>query len=147
MRKFSFPLEGAARVRELRVKSCQAELARTQLESKEAEEESRLAEEAIRRSVQSAPQGMMVQVQHLVERDNCMRRLKADARMKEENLKRTLTEVEEGRARLVEARRGARAVEKIRERRYVEFLKAVLSDEQKMTDETASRSHRGKEAA
>ncbi len=147
MRKFRFPLEGAARVRELHVKTCQADLARTQLESKEAEEESRLAEEAIRRSVQSAPQGMMVQVQHLVERDNRLRRLKADARMKEENLKRTLTEVEEGRARLVEARRGARAVDKIRERRYVEFLKAVLSDEQKMTDETASRSHREKEAA
>ncbi len=147
MRKFSFALEGAARVRELRVRACQAELARTELELQAAEEESRQAGEAVRRSMQSAPQGMMVQVHHLLERDDRLRRLKADARVKEENLKRNLTEVEEGRARLVEARRGAKAVEKIRERRYIEFLRAVLSDEQKTTDEAASRIHRSREAA
>lgn len=147
MRKFRFPLEGAARVRELRVKACQADLARTQLDLQRAEEEQRSAEDRIRRSMEGAPQGMMVQVRHLVERDNRLRRLEEDARAKEENLKRTITEVEEGRARLVEARRGARAVEKIRERRYVEFVRAVLGEEQKTTDEAASRSHRAKEAA
>jgi flagellar protein FliJ len=147
MRKFRFPLEGVSRVRELKVQSCQADLAKTLQELEAAEKERQKTEQELRRSIQGAPKGLVVQVQHLLEQDARLRQLQAEARRQEEGLAEGRTQADLDRGRLADARKGVKAVEKIRERRYVEFVRAVVREEQKFTDEVAARTHRTREAA
>jgi len=78
MRRFQFPLEGVTRVRELAVREKKIELAHAQQALRQAEEEQRRTCETIRLSLQGAPRGTVVQVQHLLDSDSRMRRLRAE---------------------------------------------------------------------
>jgi flagellar FliJ protein len=147
MRKFRFPLEGVARVRELAVRRREVTLARAREELARAEEQRRLDAEAIRQSLRSAPRGSVVQVRQLLERDRELQRLRARLARQEEVLAEREAGMADERSRLLEARRDAKAVEKLRERRYVEFVREVVREEQKGTDEVASNRARQKRTA
>jgi flagellar export protein FliJ len=147
MRKFRFSLEGVARVREHDVRAHEVELAKTREALAEAEMARENAATALKRSVAKAPAGAVVHVRRLLELDAERRRLAGELRREETRLEGTSQAMESERAKLLEARRGARAVEMLRGRRYFEFLQAVLREEQKMTDEVAARIVREKRAA
>ncbi len=146
MKKFRFPLEAAARVRDLAVREREIELAGALREKEAAELARRRSEESWRRSLGRARPGTVVDVRELLERDAERRRLRAVLGHDEERFRRSGDTVDSERSRLLTARRDAQAVEKLRERRYVEFLRAVLREEQKATDETASRRDQMKKA-
>jgi flagellar protein FliJ len=147
MRKFRFSLEGLARVRELDVRSHEVELAKTRAALAEAERARAGAADALRRSVAQAPAGTVVHVRHLLDLDADRRRLAHELKREEQRLEGTSLALETERERLMEARRDARVVEMLRDRRYLEFLQAVTREEQKMTDEVAARVVRKRGAA
>jgi flagellar export protein FliJ len=147
MRKFRFALEGIARVRARDVRTHEVELAKTRDALAEAERAREGAASALKRSVAQAPAGTVVHVRRLLELDAERRRLSGELRREERRLEGTSRAVESERERLLEAHRGARAVEMLRGRRYLEFLQAVRHEEQKMTDEVAARIVRESRAA
>jgi flagellar FliJ protein len=147
MRKFRFPLEGVARVRELAVRRREVDLAQAHEALARAEEARRRSEEELRRSLRSAPQGTVVQVRQLLEQDRALRRLRSRLQSEHETLDSSAAGVDRQRGLLLEAKREAEAVDKLRARRYQEFLREVLREEQKATDEVASRRMREKRAA
>jgi len=147
MRKFRFPLEGVARVREVAVREREVGLARAQEELRQAEEAVRRTRDSMRRSLETAPHGAMVQVRLLLEQDHRLRALRHRFQGEAEERNRSAAGVETQRLGLVDARREAEAVEKLRARRYQDFLREVLREEQKGTDEVAARRVRERRAA
>lgn len=142
MKKFRFTLEGVARVRELGVKERERTLSAAREAQRVAEASCGEAARRLEQAVTAAPAGVVVQVRHLLELDAERRRLRTELLREESQLQREAERVEAERERLIEARRGAQAVEKLRERRYTEFLRAVVRAEQKATDEAAARTCR-----
>lgn len=147
MRKFRFALEGIERLRARDVRTHEVELAKTRDALAQAERAREGAASALKLSVAQAPAGTVVHVRHLLELDAERRRLTGNLRREEARLEGSSQAVESERGRLLEARRGARAVEMLRGRRYLEFLHAVRQEEQKMTDEVAARIVRESRAA
>lgn len=88
-----------------------------------------------------------MEVADLLAWDRNRQQVQREVVLDEEKLARWALQVEEERARLLEAHREAEAVEKLRERRYVEFVREVLRVERKEMDEVAARTHRTREAA
>jgi flagellar protein FliJ len=147
LRKFRFPLEGVARIRDMALREREIDLARAQETMHQAEEARRLRELEMKQSLRAAPRGTVVHVRQLLEQDTELRRLRVQLRRQEQVLAAASVRVDEGRGRVVEARREAEAVEKLRQRRYQEFLREVLREEQKVTDEAAARTVRLRKAA
>ena len=147
MRKFRFALEGIERLRARDVRTHEVELAKTRDALAEAERAREGAATALRCSVAQAPAGTVVHVRRLLELDAERRRLTGELQREEKRLQGSSQAMESERERLIEARRGARAVEMLRGRRYSEFLQAVRHEEQKMTDEVAARIVRESRAA
>jgi flagellar export protein FliJ len=147
MRKFRFALEGIERLRARAVRLHEVELAKTRDALAEAERAREGAASALKRSVAQAPAGTVIHVRHLLDLDAERRRLTGELRREERRLEGSSQVMESERERLLEARRGARAVEMLRGRRYQEFLQAVRHEEQKMTDEVAARIVRESRAA
>jgi flagellar biosynthesis chaperone FliJ len=139
MRKFRFALEGIERLRARDVRTHEVELAKTRDALAQAETAREGAASALKRSVAQAPAGTVIHVRHLLELDAERRRLTGELQREEKRLEGSSLAMESEMVRLLEARRGARAVEMLRGRRYEEFLQAVRQEEQKMTDEVAAR--------
>jgi flagellar export protein FliJ len=147
MKKFQFPLEGVKRVRERDVRTHEIELAKTQAALAAAEAARNRAAAELKQAVAQAPAGTVVHVRHLLELDAERRRLTGELSREERKLQGHSQAVDAQREKLLGARRDARAVEMLRERRYLEFLQAVVREEQKETDEVAARIVREKRAA
>jgi flagellar export protein FliJ len=146
MRRFRFRLEGAHRVREIVVRERELGLARARRELEAASESRRAAEEKVRSALE-APRPTVISVSRLIEQDAEQRRLLHELRREQEHLSEWSARVEDERALLLEARRDVKAVEKLRERRYLEFLREVIRQEQKGVDEVAARTFRERRAA
>jgi flagellar FliJ protein len=147
MKKFRFPLEGVSRVRDLAVREREVGLAQAREALAEADEARERMAVRLRRSLEAAPKGTVVPVCQLLEHDAERRRLRVQLKREEERLLSRAAQVEAGRAQLVRARREAQAVEMLRQRRYTQFLYEVMREEQKETDESASRVVRQRRAA
>lgn len=146
MRKFLFGLEGVARLRDLALRERTVDLARAQEAVQEAERVRREREGELKFTLRESPHGTVLHVRHLLERDAELRRLRAELMEQERLLASRKDQVNTRREHLMHARQDSEAVEKLRERRYREFLTEVKRDEQKTTDEAASRGTRRKAA-
>ena len=147
MKRFRFPLDGLQRVREQQVREREIALAR---KVKEHRETGRMRDGQMERlevSVRKAPRGQVVDVTELLESERERHRLRRDLRDTEEKLAGWALQIEEERVHLLTAHREAEAVARLRERRYLEFVREVLRADQKQTDEVASRGERIREAA
>ncbi|MFN8548496.1 MAG: flagellar export protein FliJ [Candidatus Eisenbacteria bacterium] len=147
MKRFRFPLEGVSKVRETEVKSREATLARAQRGLAEAGEAQRRLVDAMRQSFRARPAGTVVDVSDLLEVERERARIRGALIQQDEKLRGWLREVESERDQLLEAKRRAEAVEKLRERRYLEFIQQVLREEQGQTDEVAGRMRAPRQAA
>lgn len=146
MRKFLFGLEGVARLREAALRERTVDLARAQEAVQEAERVRREREGELKFTLRESPHGAVLHVRHLLERDAELRRLRAELMEQERLLASRKDQVNTRREHLMHARQDSEAVEKLRQRRYREFLTEVKRDEQKTTDEAASRGTRRKAA-
>lgn len=147
MKRFRFPLEGVSKVRETEVKAREATLARAQRGLAEAGETQRRLVDAMRQSLRTRPAGAVVDVSDLLEVERERERIRGALIQQDEKLRGWLREVETERDQLLEAKRRAEAVEKLRERRYLEFIQQVLREEQGQTDEVAGRMRTSRQAA
>ena len=139
MRKFQFPLDGVRRLRTLEVRRHEVELARAREALAQAESARERTTERLAATLKSAPRGRIVHVRQALDHDEQLRGLRHELEQHGRCLADGSARVETQRTRLIEARRGKEAVEKLRERRYIEFLQAVLKEDQKIHDEVASR--------
>lgn len=142
MRKFQFSLEGVSRVREQLVKSRELELAKATHELVAAEAARHRLADALKRSLRAAPDGAVVDVTELLALERDRRRLATEMKRENVRIETWLRRVETERMALLHARRQAEAVEKLREKRYLEFVRSVIREEQKLTDEVAGRMRR-----
>jgi flagellar export protein FliJ len=147
MRRFHFALDGLGRVRSLAVREHEVALARARedLAIAEAVHDRRAAE--YHAAMRLAPRGSVISVRRLMERDASLTELRRQVHEQERRVAGAEARVATVRAGLVEARKEERALEKLRERRYREFTREVLRQEQKGHDETAARRVREARAA
>jgi flagellar export protein FliJ len=147
MRKFHFALDGLGRVRSLAVRERETALAGAQqaLSVAEAVGDRKAAE--YHAAMRSTPRGSIVSARRLMERDAELAELRRAVREQEKRIASGAARVAVERAGLLEARRGERALEKLRERRYLEFARELLREEQKSHDEVAARRVREGRAA
>lgn len=139
MKRFRFPLEGVSKVRETEVKAREGTLAQAQRGLEEAGEAQRRLIDAMRSSLRHRPSGAVVDVSDLVELERERARIRGALLQQDEKLRGWLRQVETERDGLLEAKRKSEAVEKLRERRYLEFVQQLLREEQGHTDEVAGR--------
>lgn len=147
MKRFRFPLEGVSKVRDNEVKAREATLASAQRELHAARETKSRLIDAMRSSLRRPGQSNVIDVTDLLALERERNRLRAQLTQQDEHLRNWIRQVEAERDRLLEARQKAEAVEKLRERRYLEFVQQVLREEQGMTDEVAGRMRAMREAA
>jgi len=147
MKKFRFSLEGVSKLQGMAVRHSELTLARAWEALLHAESERTSKQSALSRSVHSAPRGSFVAVQHLCDHDAEVRRLQVELAKSSTRRDGQAALADAARGNLIEARRRAKAVEKLRERRYLEFVREILREEQKGMDETASRRYQEKRAA
>lgn len=139
MKRFRFPLEGVSKVRENEVKAREGTLARAQRGLEEAGNAQRQLIDAMRSSLRHRPSGTVVDVSDLIELERERARIRGALLQQDEKLRGWLRQVETERDGLLEAKRKSEAVEKLRERRYLEFVQQLLREEQGHTDEVAGR--------
>jgi len=137
VRKFRFSLEGLEKVRQAEVDRAQLALARSAA-AKRAEEEfvMGLERDMVSTAMASSREGLLDVTSLLREEEYLgeLRRQRAEATGR---LEQWIASVETDRQRLLQARMERKALERLRERRYLEFVKDMLRDENEMTDEAA----------
>jgi len=140
VKKFQFGLEGVARVRKHELKTRQTALADASRELQAAEETRTRLVAVLKETLEQSPRGSVVDIRALLtlerERESLRRQLLRENLRVEQSLDR----VERERRDLLESKRRSEAVEQLRQTRYAEFVRAVLRDEQKVTDEVAGKS-------
>ncbi len=147
MKRFRFPLDALIKVRQAKVDEARLKLAETE-RSRLREEElimeiSRKIEEAAEQSERSGA----IDAVSLAAEQEYVGHLRAERERALSRLERWIALVEKDRKRLLEARRDLEALERLREKRYLEFVREVLREETKEIDEAASVRHARKEAA
>lgn len=146
MKKFRFTLEGVSKVRGHEVKSRQAALAESARQLSAAQGSQARLVEALRASLNRPAHPGEVPVADLVDLERERQSLRTALDRSDERIRGWLRKVETERDELIEARRKAEAVEKLRERRYLEFVREVIREEQATTDEVAGRTAQKKAA-
>ena len=148
MKSCRFALSGVEKVRQARVDAAGLALAHSEA-AKRAQEDRmmRLEQEMVSTATASSREGVL-DVPGLLREEQYVGELR---RQRDETLGRIeqwITVVEQDRQELLKARLERKALERLRERRYLEFVKDVLRDENQVTDEAAAVGHeRAKEAA
>ena len=148
MKKFHFPLRGLEKVREAAVDQARRRLAGSERARQAEEERIMHIDVALTREIGSVPRTGALDIAALLVEERCVDDLHARRHAAIARLQQWIREVEADRARLLAARREARALARLRERRYLEFVREVLRDEGEQIDESgAVRHERRKRAA
>lgn len=137
MKKFSFGLAKVADTKSIQVKKKSQELAEMlrRLESEEMEFERMsneleiLHEEVLRRSVEGCP------AKELREYQRYIHRVSGEIRDQRKNIESIEESIEEIQVGLMELSKEKEVLEKLREKRYLKYLKDQIDEEQKMLDE------------
>lgn len=138
VKRFRFALAGLEKVRQARVDTARLVLARTEAAKRVEEERIMRLEQRIEKTVVDSSREGILDVTAVLEEERFVDELK---RQREEALTRLdqwIESVDRDRAHLVELRKEAKALERLRERRYLEFVQEVLREEGQLTDEAAS---------
>jgi flagellar FliJ protein len=148
VKQFRFPLAGLEKVRQAREDQARLALARSEA-AQRAEEDHimRLEQEMVHTAKASAREGVL-NVDELVAEERYLGELRRQRTEALVRLEQWIGAVEQDRQRLLQARKERKALERLRERRYLEFVQEVLREEGQLTDEAGSVAHeRNKNAA
>ena len=138
MRRFRFALQGLEKMRQARVDEARLTLARSQGAQRAEEELIMNLGQEIENTAAEATRDDILDMTELLEEQRYtgeLRRRRADAL---ERLEGWIAVVEGDRQRLIKASQEHKALERLRERRYLEFVQDVLREEGQITDEVAS---------
>jgi len=102
---------------------------------------------AITREIGSVPPAGTLDIGALLDEERRVRVLHRQRHAAIHRLQSWIREVEEDRQRLLTARREARALARLRERRYLEFVCEVLRDEGERIEESRSIRHERRKRA
>lgn len=138
VRRFRFALAGLEKVRQTRVDAAQLILAQTEAGKRVEEERIMSLDQRIEQTVTDASREGDLDLSTILEEETFVDELKRQREEALTRLDRWIAAVDHERARLVEARREKKALERLRERRYLEFVQEVLREEGQVTDEAAS---------
>ncbi len=148
VRRFRFALQGLEKVRQARVDEARLALARSE-ETKRAEEVRimGLEQEMAATAVGSKRDGVL-DMNALLEEEQYIDDLRQRRGEALERLETWIAAVEADRQRLLRARKEQKALERLRERRYLEFVREVMRDETQTIDEAAGKADwRARQAA
>lgn len=138
MKRFQFPLSGLEKVRLARVDQARLVLARSEAAKMTEEEELMKLEGKMKGTAEKASREGVLDMTAIIEEQvyqDDLRRKRDESR---ERLEQWMAQVESDRQRLMGARKEHKALERLRERRYLEFVQEVLRDENIASDEAAS---------
>lgn len=142
MKKFRFALQGLERIREAGVDRAQAQLAGSERARRAEEEGLMRLDQDLAAHAGSCPRQGRLDSAALVAEDRYLGALRVRREAALGRLDQWVETVEADRRRLSRARQEHKAVERLRERRYLEFLREVLRDEGRELDEVAGVRHR-----
>jgi flagellar export protein FliJ len=138
VKRFRFALQGLEKLRQARVDEARLALAKSASAQRVEEENIMTIEEQIQNTAAGATREGILDMTEVLEEEryvNDLRRRRTDAF---ERLGQWIAVVEEDRQRLLKASQEHKALEKLHERRHLEFMREVLREEGHMNDEAAS---------
>lgn len=147
MKKFRFPLEAVARVRAHEVRREELRLAETGRRRAEARAMRDQARQGLREVLHEAPVGELVDASDFLHWDERRTRAIETVERGEDRLAQWALRFEEDHVGLMRARQREEAVERLRDRRYAEFVRELLRGEQAELDEFAGRADQRRRAA
>ncbi|MCK4305248.1 MAG: flagellar FliJ family protein [Candidatus Eisenbacteria sp.] len=138
MKRFRFALQGLEKVRQVRLDDARLALARTEAKRRAEEERiMRLEQKMDETSVASAREGTL-DITGLLEEQRYIGELRRQRQGAIERLSQWIGAVEKDRQELLRVSKEHKALERLRERRYLEFVREVMREETQQSDETAS---------
>ncbi|MFH1144397.1 MAG: hypothetical protein V1774_07645 [Candidatus Eisenbacteria bacterium] len=141
MKRFRFRMEGLEKIREAAVDRARLRLAGSERVRRTEEERLMQIDAALAREVGSVPRTGMLDTHALLEEERRVLSLRDERQAAIVRLDEWIQTVETDRERLLGARQEARALARLRERRYLEFVREVLHDEKEQIDESAGVRH------
>lgn len=139
MKRFRFALEGLEKVRQARVDEAQLALARSEMARRAEEERVMSLEQGIAATAGASQREGILDLNALIEEEQYIDELRRQRSDAFERLETWITAVEADRVRLLNARKEQKALERLRERRYLEFMREVMRDETQTIDEAAGK--------
>jgi flagellar export protein FliJ len=139
MKRFRFALEGLEKVRQARVDEAQLALARSEAARRAQEGRIMSLEQEIATTAAESKREGILDMNALLEEEQYIDDLRRQRGEALERLETWITAVEADRQRLLNARKEQKAIERLRERRYLEFMREVMREETQMIDEAAGK--------
>lgn len=148
VKRFRFALQGLEKVRQARVDAARLALARSERTRREEEERIMSLEQEITATAADAKRDGVLDLNVLLEEEQYIDDLRHRRGEALERLETWIAAVEADRQRLLRARKERKALERLRERRYLEFVREVMRDETQSIDEAAGKADwRARQAA
>ena len=148
MKRFRFALHGLEKVRQARVDEARLRLARSEGTKRAEEERIMSLEQEIAATAADSKRDGVLDMNALLEEDRYIDDLRRRRGEALERLETWIAAVEADRQRLRLARKEQKALERLRERRYLEFVREVMRDETQTIDEAAGKADwRARQAA
>lgn len=141
MRKFHFALSGLERIRQAEVDRAYAQLAESERARLREAEGIMQLDSTMTANIGIAPRAGQLDSRALADEARYLGTLRARRAVALTRLEQWIATVERDRARLTLTRREHKAVERLRERRYLEFVHEVLRDERRDLDEAGAVCH------
>jgi flagellar export protein FliJ len=138
MRGFRFALRGLEKVREARVDEARLTLARSEAARLAEKERIMGLEQEIEGTTGGVVREGVLDLKALLEEEQYLSDLRRRRSEALERMDTWIGAVESDRQRLLQARKEHKALERLRERRYLEFVREVMREEKQATDEAAS---------
>jgi flagellar export protein FliJ len=141
MKRFKFSLSGLEKVRQAKVDQARLTLARSEAARKAEEGEIMRLEGEMEGTAAAAIRDGVLDMTSVLEEQAYQTELRRKRDATRERLQQWIASVEEDRQRLMRARKEHKALERLRERRYLEFVQEVLHQENEATDEAGSNAN------
>jgi flagellar export protein FliJ len=141
VKKFQFALSGLERIRQAEVDRAYAQLAGSERARLKEEEGIMHLESAMVANIGIAPRTGQLDGRALADEARYLGTLRDQRAVALTRLEQWIATVERDRTRLARTRTEHKAVERLRERRYLEFVREVLLDERRDMDEAGAVRH------
>ncbi len=138
MKRFRFRMQGLEKVRQARVDCARLALARSEKTRRAEEERIMKLEQGVQETTAAATREGVLDMTELLAEQRYIAELRRQREDALQRLEAWIATVEQDRQRLLQASKEQKALERLRERRYLEFVQEVLREESQVSDEAAA---------
>ena len=138
MKRFRFRMQGLEKVREAQLDRARLVLARSEAMRRAEEERIMKLEQGVRDTTATATREGVLDMTEVLAEQQYIAALRLQREGALERLESWIATVEQDRQRLLQASKEHKALERLRERRYLEFVQEVLREESQVSDESAA---------